>query len=94
MELIISNEALKENQMNIRNMNLKRDNKRKEIIKRKAMIYTFVIGIIIGFLLTGFINSFTSKSEVTKTNFGEYTCEGRLIKTCTSSKVVMKNLGV
>ena len=94
MELIISSEALKENQMKMRNMELESINKNKKLIKRRKMIYTFVTVLVFGFLLISTIQIIKSKPVTTKTPAGEYTCQGGLIKTCSGSKAVMDYLGV
>lgn len=93
MELIISSEALKENQLKMRNRELTRIKKRKEVIKRRKMIYTFVTTLVFGFLAISTIQIFTSKPVTTKTPVGEYTCQGGLIKSCSGSKAVMDYLG-
>lgn len=94
MELIISSEALKENQLKMRNKELARIRKRNEAIKRRKMIYTFVTVLVFGFLLISTIQIFTSKPVTTKTPAGEYTCQGGFIKTCSGSRAVMNYLGV
>jgi len=95
MELIISSEALKENQLKMRNRELARIRKSNEAIKRRKMIYTFVTVLVFGFLVINTIQIFTSKPvTTTKTPVGEYTCQGGFIKTCSGSRVVMDYLGV
>ena len=94
MELIISSEALKENQLKMRNKELQKIKKRKQEIKKRKMIYIFVTVLIFGFLLISTIQIFTSEPVTTKTPVGEYTCKGKFIKTCSGSKAVMNYLGV
>lgn len=90
MELIISSEALKENQLKMRNMELAMINKRNKI---KKMIYTLVTILVLGFLLISTIQIFTSEPVTTKTPVGEYSCQGKLIKICSGTEEVMDYLG-
>lgn len=53
-----------------------------------------IIFILIGAFIGIAIYQLFTLSEITKTDFGEYYCDGELIKICSSNKKVAEYLGL
>lgn len=88
-DLIISNDSLKSNREKIINSKKNKSKKRK-LKKWVKNLLWILLGSFIGII---FYQIFTIK-DITQTPVGNYTCDGGIVKICSSNAKIVDYLGV